>query len=89
MEERVRNEEVLVSVCVPVYNGANTIEETIKSIIDQTYKNIEIIVVDNCSTDNTVSILRAIDDERLKIYVNDSNLGMEGNWNPWLLVHLN
>lgn len=84
MEERVRNEEVLVSVCVPVYNGANTIEETIKSIIDQTYKNIEIIVVDNCSTDNTVSILRAIDDERLKIYVNDSNLGMAGNWNQCL-----
>lgn len=84
MDERKKNKEILVSVCVPVYNGENTIEETVKSIIVQTYKNIEIIVVDNCSTDSTVSILRNINDERLKIYVNDSNLGMAGNWNQCL-----
>ncbi len=74
----------LVSVCIPVYNGEKTIEETIESIINQTYSNIEIIVVDNCSSDNTVSIVNSINDSRIKLFTNDENLGMVGNWNKCL-----
>lgn len=80
----MEKQDTLISVCVPVYNGESTIEETINAIVNQTYKNIEIIVVDNCSTDNTVSILKKIKDERIRVFINDENLGMVGNWNQCL-----
>ena len=40
--------DALISVCIPVYNGEQTIKKTIESVLRQTYKNIEIIVLDNC-----------------------------------------
>lgn len=74
----------LVSVCIPAYNNAGYIKDTIMSILKQTYQNIELIVVDDHSTDNTVEVLESINDERLKIYRNEHNLGMVGNWNRCL-----
>ncbi len=47
-----QHQEPLVSICIPVFNGEKTIAKTIDSILHQTYKNIEIFVVDNCSTDS-------------------------------------
>ena len=44
------------SIIIPTYNRAAFIEETIKSVLEQTYPHYEIIVVDNCSTDNTASL---------------------------------
>ena len=70
-----------VSVCIPAYNNADYIKETIECVLNQTYKDLELIVVDDQSTDNTVEIVRSIKDERLKLYVNETNLGMAGNWN--------
>ena len=58
----------LVSVCIPAYNNAAYIKDTVMSILEQTYQNIELVVVDDCSTDNTVEVLETIQDERLKIY---------------------
>ena len=49
----------LVTVGIPVYNGEKSILAALKSISDQTYKNIEIIVSDNCSTDRTASIVNS------------------------------
>lgn len=74
----------LVSVCIPAYNNAAYIKDTVMSILEQTYQNIELVVVDDCSTDNTVEVLETIQDERLKIYKNEHNLGMVGNWNRCL-----
>lgn len=73
----------LVSICIPTYNGEKFIEETLDSAISQTYKNIEIIITDDCSTDNTLSIceLYAQKDARIKIFKNPHNLGLIGNWN--------
>lgn len=76
--------EKLVSICVPVFNGEGTIEETLQSIRSQTYSNMEIIVVDNCSTDKTVEIIQSIEDDRIHFYQNATNLGMVGNWNKCL-----
>ncbi len=72
----------LVSVLIPVYNREEYIYETVKSALNQTYKNIEIIVVDNKSTDNTWKILNQISsmDNRIKIFQNDSNIGPVRNW---------
>jgi len=76
-------EEKLISVCIPVYNGEKYIEETLNSIIVQTYKNIEIIISDNASTDNTGSIvMKYLDkDSRVKYSRNEVNLGYSGNLN--------
>lgn len=64
-----------ISVLIPTYNVELYIEEAIDSILNQTYRNIEIIVVDDCSTDNTFNIVKKIaaNDNRLKVYRNNEN----------------
>src|SRR6476660_8884800 len=73
--------EVKVSVCIPVYNGDRFIEAAIESVLDQTFKDFEIIIVDNQSTDNTVSLIKKYTDPRIKFFQNDSNIGLIPNWN--------
>ncbi|HED38083.1 MAG TPA: glycosyltransferase family 2 protein, partial [Ignavibacteria bacterium] len=60
----------LISVVIPTFNSGNFIRETIEPVLNQTYKNFEIIVVDDESTDNTVSILEELSgkDERITYY---------------------
>lgn len=55
-----------VTVCIPTYNRANTISNSIKSILNQSYDNIEILVVDNASTDNTKEVVESFNDSRIK-----------------------
>lgn len=73
----------LISVCIPVYNGERYVAETIRSVQEQTYSNLEIIVQDNASTDGTWAILQSMaeQDTRLSIEHNAENHGMAGNWN--------
>jgi glycosyltransferase involved in cell wall biosynthesis len=74
--------EPLISIFIPVYNREKLIGETIESAINQTYKNIEIIIVDNNSTDKTWEILKSYSqkDKRIKIYRNEENIGPVRNW---------
>ena len=55
-----------ISVCIPVYNGNEYIAESINSVLAQTYENFQLILCDNCSTDNTEEIVRNFNDPRLK-----------------------
>ncbi len=71
----------LVSICIPVYNGAPFIKDTIEMVLQQDYDNMEILVSDNASTDNTVEEIKKIKDPRVKLLQNTTNLGMGGNWN--------
>ena len=71
----------LVSVCIPTYNAKKTVVSTLQSILNQTYQNLEIIIVDNNSTDDTLTILQKFDDPRIKICKNSKNIGGEKNWN--------
>jgi glycosyltransferase involved in cell wall biosynthesis len=64
----------LVSVCIPCYNSGKYIGKTITCLLNQTYKNIEIIVVDDGSEDETQSILKSIQDKRFK-YIIQPNKG--------------
>lgn len=74
-------ENIKVSICIPVYNAENYIETTLKSVINQTFKEIEIIVIDNKSTDKTIEKIEQIHDSRIKLIKNKKNYGMVGNWN--------
>jgi glycosyltransferase involved in cell wall biosynthesis len=69
------NAKSLISVLIPTYNVENFIEEAINSICIQTYSNLEIIVVDDCSTDLTYGKLLKLaeKDDRIKVYRNDYN----------------
>lgn len=70
-----KGNEVLVSVVVPTFNRGSSINKCIDSILGQTYDNIELIVSDDSSTDNTMEILKQYDDKRIKIIKNCLNLG--------------
>lgn len=71
----------LVSVIMPAYNGEKFIEESIKSIIAQTYCHWELIIVDDCSTDNTYNIIQTFKEKRIKIFQNKTNLGIAATTN--------
>lgn len=72
-----------VSVCVPTYNGGEYLRECLESIVNQSFADLEILCVDDGSTDDTVDILLdfARQDSRFRIIHNPRNLGLVGNWN--------
>ena len=69
--------EALVSVIIPAYNCADYLDITLDSVTNQTYKNWEVIVVDDCSTDNTAEVVQKYikKDERIKYHKLDKNSG--------------
>jgi len=80
--ERPHHTDPLVSICIPVFNGERTIHKTINSILNQTYQNLEIIIIDNCSTDSTAKIVQEYRDPRIRFIRNELHLPTaEYNWN--------
>lgn len=75
--------EPLISICIPTYNGSQYIEKCIESCLAQSYRNIEIIVCDDCSSDSLINVLNPYlkKDCRITFYQNEKNLGLVGNWN--------
>ena len=71
----------LVSIITPAYNAASTISETIMSVLNQTYDNWEMIIVDDCSTDDTIKVVKTFTDKRIKLLHNEVNLGPAMSWN--------
>src|SRR3990167_954010 len=73
----------LVSVCVPTFNSEKYLRQTLDCVLGQTFQDIEIVVVDNRSTDCTVGICREYQqqDRRLSIHENQTNLGAFANFN--------
>jgi glycosyltransferase involved in cell wall biosynthesis len=78
----------LVSIVLCTYNGEMFIEEQLKTVCSQTYKNLEIIIADDCSKDNTFLILEKLakEDSRIRLIRNEFNLGYNMNFNN--AVHL-
>ena len=74
-------ESPLISVLLSVYNDDKNIKTSIESILSQSYKNIEVLVIDDCSTDKTYEILQDIKDSRIKIYRNKDNQGLTKSLN--------
>ena len=77
MGESVTRDLPLVSIGVPVYNGENYLRQALESITNQTYRNLEILIADNASTDGTEAICRefAARDERIRYHRHPTNLG--------------
>ena len=69
---------LLISVVIPTYNRRDTISYCLDSVFAQTYKDLEVIVVDDCSTDNTVSIVRSHPDPRVRCVVLEKHAGAQG-----------
>ena len=65
----------LVSVVMPLYNCEDYLDDTIRSVLAQTYKNWELLIVDDCSTDNSVNVAKLFHDDRIKILHNKENMG--------------
>ncbi len=73
--------EPQVSVCVPVYQGAEFIGRAIESVLAQSYESFELVVRDNGSTDRTAEIVGSFDDPRIRLKRTESTVPMPENWN--------
>lgn len=69
------NKEPLISVIILSYNHDKFLRKAIESVISQTYKNLEIIISDDCSTDNSVNVINEYSDDRIIKVFNQKNLG--------------
>lgn len=69
-----------VSVCIPVYNGERFLAETIRSVLDQTYRDFELVILDNASTDESGRIARSFGDRRIRVETNTTTLSQPENW---------
>jgi len=70
-----------VTVAIPTYNRARYLEESIRSVLCQTFTDFNLVVIDNASSDNTEEIVRSFTDPRVEYVRNACNLGIIGNWN--------
>lgn len=73
-----------VTVLMPAYNVGKYIRESIDSVLKQTYRDFELLVVDDCSTDNTAEVVKRFDDPKIKYVKNEKNLGLADNLNRGL-----
>lgn len=70
-----------VSVCIPVFNTERFIAEAVESALGQTFQDLEVVIVDNASTDATPRILADLRDPRVRVFRNEQNIGPGGNFN--------
>lgn len=75
------SKEIRVTILMPVYNVEKYVKEAIESILNQTYKSFELLVLDDCSTDDTAQIVKSFTDERIRYIRHEKNLGLADNLN--------
>lgn len=71
----------LVSICIPTYNGERFLEKTLHSVLNQTYRNLEIRISDHSSSDRTLEIIQSFNDSRINFTSLAPGGGAEANWN--------
>lgn len=64
-----------------VHNNKDTVIDSVQSILNQSYKNYEFLIMDDCSTDNTFELLNTFDDVRIRLFKNDKNIGLTKSLN--------
>ena len=77
----MENKNPIISIIMPNYNGEKYIQQTIDSILNQTFQDFEFIIIDDCSTDNSVEIINSYQDDRIILLENEQNLGPSASRN--------
>jgi glycosyltransferase involved in cell wall biosynthesis len=70
-----------VSIVMPIYNGERFLEESLNSVLNQTFKDFELIIVNDSSTDNSLEIIKKYQDKRIKLINNKKNKGSVASYN--------
>ena len=70
----------LISVCIPCYNGAEFLGRTLAGVLGQTFADFEVVLADDRSTDETISVISRFTDPRIRLIRNERNLGLGLNW---------
>lgn len=70
-----------ITVCIPVFNRRDLVGTAIQSVLTQDIEDLDLLVIDNCSTDGTWEYLNSLSDRRLRVLRNERNIGMFGNFN--------
>ncbi|MET0107023.1 MAG: glycosyltransferase [Sedimenticola sp.] len=73
-----------VTVAIPTFNRLELLKRSVESVMQQSYKSFEILISDNASSDGTREYLQTLVDPRVKIFLNDQNIGMAANWEKCL-----
>jgi glycosyltransferase involved in cell wall biosynthesis len=76
-----RNGQPLVTIAMPVYNAEKFLRQSIDSVLEQTYRNIELVLVNDASTDQSAAIIHSYSDPRIRYYENERNLGIAATRN--------
>src|SRR5690348_2585773 len=74
-------QQPLVTICIPTFNGMAYLESALASALNQTYKNIEVLICDDGSTDGTVAFAKKQIDKRIRFIQHAKGEGMVANWN--------
>lgn len=64
--EKGCEQDELISVIIPTYNRAGLLERSVQSVLSQTYTNLELLIIDDCSNDNTGEIVKSLSDKRIR-----------------------
>jgi glycosyltransferase involved in cell wall biosynthesis len=76
-----RSRSPRISILMPVYNVQDYVREAVESILNQTYTDFELLILDDCSTDKTANIISQFQDKRIRYHRNETNLGLSENLN--------
>ena len=74
----------LITIAIPTFNRAALLRECVQSALSQTYENVEVLVSNNASPDDTGEVLREFNDKRLRVLTQETNIGLLPNWNACL-----
>lgn len=77
----VSQRQPLVSLCIPAFQAARHLRRTVESVLAQSFADMEILILDNNSTDGTGAILEDLEDERVRVIRNETTLPIADNWN--------
>ena len=77
---------VKASVLIPVYNGAPFIKEAVESILNQSFTDFELILLNDASPDNSEEIIKTFKDARIRYYRNEKNLGISASRNKLMTL---
>ena len=73
-----------ISVCIPTYNRADLLKQSVASVLNQTFYDYELIISDNASQDGTAEVIKSFNDSRIIYISKEKNIGLVNNWNSCL-----